>query len=419
MNQVMSLNLDIIQLILDFLYWEDEGWIDWPSLATASRIAKSWREPAQSRLFESVYIPSRKVLVAFERSTPTSSKRGRQLRAMVNKLTMIISDHTSVLGVSPSHSLLERDLTSLLPTFPNLFQLQVNSLSPRLSRGSVRALSTRNIPKIHSLVVNYLGEPPNRRHQIFFELLEAFSSVERVMLEGKGTYMWPSSHPESLSSAPHVSLKELRVNLHHSQPSITGSDLAWLTSHSPQTLNILHLYDLVMDKTMPSFIYTVAPQLISFHVSSSRHSDLVDLPLWVSKMNKLRELVIRNDIPSADCFRTHSDLPRLVGVLPQSLEHLGFAIENDQALHLTEVQIVKWARKWDTELNVLTLVLTSKKALKPRPDRLASVRRLRLFHSADNDVLFSFASNFAYQRVIADIYPDEPVDTAQDVPKTI
>ncbi|PVG01951.1 hypothetical protein CPB86DRAFT_726459 [Serendipita vermifera] len=311
---------------------------------------------------------------------------------MVNRLTMVISDHTSVLGVSPSHSLLERDLVALLPTFPNLFQLQVNSLSPKISRGSVRALSARNIPKIHSLIVNYLGEPPNRKHQIFFELLEAFSSVERVLLEGKGTYMWPSSHPEISIPAPRVSLRELRVNLHHSQPSITGSDLAWLTSHSPQTLNVLHLYDLVMDKTMPSFISTIAPQLISFHVSSSRHSDLVDLPIWVSQMTKLRELVIRNDIPSAECFRTQSDLPNLVEALPQSLEHFGFAIENEQALDLTQAQIVKWARKWDAELGVLTLVLTSKKALKPRPDRLAGVRRLRLFHALDPDVLFSFMS---------------------------
>jgi hypothetical protein len=385
-----ALNLDIINLILDLLIWNYDGSVDRPSLATASRINRLWRAPAQSRLFETVQILSRQELNSFLRSTPTSSRRGRQLRAMVLQLDIGISGHTSVMGVAPSHSLLERDMISLLPTLPNLYILVVTSIAPAISRAGRKALASLKTPQIRSLAVHYIGEPPDRTHQIFLNLLSVLP-VERAVFIGKGTYVWPSSLPPgtAVPESPPIDLKELRIDLRHSQPSVKGSDLAWLIGHSLNSLEILHLYDLVLDPSMTPFILSVAEQLRSFHVSSSRQSDLRELPFWVEKMVSLHELVIRNDMLAAECFRVQTDLPRLMKVVPGTLQHLGLAVESQIALEILKYELCSWEERLGVSLPVLTVVSTS---TDPINEQWQGGGRLRLFHHTDKDVVFSFVS---------------------------
>jgi hypothetical protein len=313
-----GLNLDNVLLILDMIYWQNDGSVDHSTLATASRIARIWRAPAQARLFHKVAIHSRKTLVSFGKSAPTSSQRGRQLRSMVRQLDIVISGHSTVLGIAPSHSLLERDMISLLPSLPNLFQLAIRSYAPSLSRSGWRSLSSLKAPMIRTLVVNYVSDVPERSHRIFVDVLSAIPSVERVTFIGKGTYAWPSFQRTENNEmvAPNVRLKELRIDLRHSQPSLAGKDLQWLISASPGSLEILHLYDLVLDATMPNFITSIGAQLRSFHVSSSRQSDLVHLPVWVKEMARLEDLVIRNDMLSAECFKviTSTTINRCIAI---------------------------------------------------------------------------------------------------------
>jgi hypothetical protein len=363
-----ALNLDIINLILDLLIWNHDGSVDRPSLAIASRINRLWRAPAQSRLFETVQILSRQELNSFVRSAPTSSRRGRQLRSMVLQLSIGISGHTSVMGVAPSHSLLERDMIGLLPTLPNLYILLVTSMASAIT--------------------------PDRKHQIFFNLLCALP-LERAMFIGKGTYMWPSFIPPGSHTpvSPSLYLKELRIDLRHSQPSVKGSDLAWLLSHSHNSMEILHLYDVVLDPSMTPFILSVAGQLRSFHVSSSRQSDLKELPIWVEKMTSLQELVIRNDMRSAECFRVQTDFPRLMKVTPRTLQHLGLAVDSQIAWDSLKHEIKSWEERLGASLAVLTLVLTSTDPIDEHWQPPPAGRRLRLFHHTDPDVVFSFVSS--------------------------
>ena len=388
----MPLDSDIIDLILDLLLWEYDGSIDRPSLAAASRISRLWRAAAQSRLFETIEIHSRRTLNSFIRSASTSSKRGRQLRAMVLQLSIVISGHGAVLGIAPSHSLLERDMIALLPTLPNLYILVVNSFAPSVSRTGQRALKKL---QIKSLVIRYIGEPPDRKHQIFFNFLASLPLLERVLFIGKGTYLFPSSLPADgpIPPSPQVMIREIRLDLRHSQPSLKGTDLAWLIGHSPTYLSILHLYDLVLDSSMTPFIMSVAPQLRSFHISSSRHSDLKDLPQWAECMTSLQELVVRNDIRSAaDCFRVASDLPLVLNILPDTVQHLGLAVDSQNALDIVQLQVEKWATRTGVMLNVLTLVFTSTEPLKQWTATTA-VRKTRMFRHTDVDVLFSFVGS--------------------------
>ena len=387
-----ALNLDIINFIVDLLVWNLDGSRDRVSLAVASRLNRLWRAPAQARLFETVDISSRQTLNAFTRSLPTSSRRGRQLRAAVLQLSIGISSHTPVLGVAPSHSLLERDMIALLPTLPNLYVLRVTSVASAISRAGQKTLSAMKIPQIRSLMVSYAGEPPDRKHQIFLNLVDSLPMLERIAFIGRGTYMWPSSLPSgtSIPKSPLLRIKELRVYLLHSQPSVKGSDLAWLIDHSPSSLEILHLYDIVLDPSMSPFILSVAGQLRSFHASSSTQLDLKELPEWVEKMTSLQELVIRNDIISAECFRVQVDLPRLMKVAPGTLQHLGFAVDKHAALETVNIQIDQWAERWQTHLSVLTLVLTSTDPIGENWQPTPAVRRLRLFHHKDMDVAFAF-----------------------------
>lgn len=389
---LQDLNFDIISLILDLLYWEYNGSVDRASLAVASRISRLWRVPAQLRLFETIDIRSRRSLNAFARSTPTSSKRGRQLRASVLQLSIVISGHSSVLGITPSHSLLESDLVTLLPTLPNVYIVIATSMAPSISRAGQKALAALKTSRVRSLVVRYTGEPPDRRHQILFNFLTSLPLIERVMFIGKGTYLFPSSLPvgSSIPPSPQVNLKELRLDLRHSQPSIKGSDLAWLIGHAPANLSTLHLYDIVLDPTMTPFILSVAPQLQSFHVSSSRQFDLRDLPQWAECMIVLKELVIRNDIHSAtDCYRVVTDLPRVMITLPPTMQHLGLAVNSQNALDTVRLQVEEWATRRGAALDVLTLVMTTTDSL-DRWVPTKSVKRARLFHHTDKDVVFSF-----------------------------
>lgn len=391
------LNLDVIHLVLDTIYWENDGSVDHVGLAAASRIASIWRIPAQARLFHKVAIYNRKTLVAFGRSAPTASKRGRQLRSTVRQLEIVISGHSTVLGIPPPLSLLERDMLSLLPSLPNLYQLFVHSIAPSLSRGGHKRLSSMKVPSIRSLIVHYASEVPERTHRIFIDTLSAIPSVERVLLIGKGTYAWPSFHPELEMIAPNVQLKELRIDLRHSQPSLTGKDVQWLISQSPSSLEILHLYDLVLDETMPLFITNIAAQLRSFHVSSSRQSDLASLPLWVKNMERLEDLVIRNDMASAECFKVITDLPPLIAALPFTVRHLGFAADSRHSYKTIHSHLLDWARRRGSNLAVLTLVLTFNDAKEKWLD--LPIRQLRLYRYDDEDTAFCFASRHCYSEV--------------------
>jgi hypothetical protein len=122
-----------------------------------------------------------------------------------------------------------------------------------------------------------------------------------------------------------VMLKELRVYSSHSQPAVKGSDLAWLVSHSPTSLEILHLYDLVLEPSMSEFMCSISEQLQSLHITSSLQSDLIELPAWLRLMNRLKELIIGNDVRSAD-------LPGVMEALPSTIQHLGFAVRCSQGL---------------------------------------------------------------------------------------
>lgn len=351
----LALNFDIISLILDLLLRNHDGSIDRNSLAVASGIGQQWRNPAQSRLFETVEIHSKQTLNAFIRSTPTSSKRGRQLRAMVIHLSIFISGHSAVLA-------------------------------------GQKALAALKSPRIRSLVVRYVGEPPDRQHQILFNFLTSLPPLERVMFIGKGTYLFPSSLPgrATVLPSPQLSLKGLRLDLRHSQPSLKGSDLAWLIGHSPTTLTILHLYDLILDPSMGPFILSIAPQLQSFHVSSSRRFDLRDLQVWVEHMENLKDLVVRNDIRSAnDCFRVITDLPSVMKALPGTMQHLGLSVDSQSALEAVKAEVKEWSTRCGAILDVLTLVVTSTKPL-DQWIHTTNIAHVRLFHHTDKDVIFSF-----------------------------
>ncbi|KAG8833879.1 hypothetical protein FRC17_009920 [Serendipita sp. 399] len=384
-----KLNLDIISLILDFIYWKDDLSVDRPSLAVASQISRAWRQAAQARLFHSVIIEARWRMSAFTRSAPTRTRRGKQLRAIVRELTFVLSSHTTVMGIAPPHSLLEKDLISVLSGLPNLYQLRIYSFAAKVTRGFQTSLAAPKMPKIRSIVVDYVAEPPDREHQIFFDFL-SLPSVERVLFVGKGTYRW-ASHTR-IAQRPQAALKELRLDLRHSQPSVRGIDLSWVISGSPNSLEILHLYDMVLDPTMTEFLTEVAPRLVSFHVSSSRHSDLAGLADWLQSMARLKELVIRNDMPSADCFRVATDLPRVMNVLPESVRHLGFAVESHSALRIARSELTKWNLRTGVCLSVLTLVLLTNGAFGPDWVDVPEVNRLRLFQFTDNDILFAFSS---------------------------
>lgn len=384
------LNEDVIIYILELLYFSPAGTIEYKDLASCSRISKLWTLPAQNLLFHACSIDGRETLKVLQRGLTTP--RGGSLRRITRVLDLDIAHHTPILGQEPK-TLSELDIGPTIGLFPNLCELKlILRRVSSLSKAALRSLIAKSIPRIQALNVHIVDDGMDRYNDVLFQLLESFPFVERVNFDGRGTYRWRSrrTHSRPVPSR----LRELRLDLHHSQPSPTGDDFSWLIA-DPDLLDVLHLHDLVVDQTFEGFIQRVAPSLRALRLSSSLRGDLVHLPRWLSFMLRLEELVIRNDLPGADCFRATMDLGPLLDALPSTVTHLGFTL-----FTLTEIGKAEEAIKYSlvtgrlAELTTLTLIITfrlSKRKLEAFRHVLRP-RVLRLFKHTDEDIVFAYVS---------------------------
>jgi len=378
------LNEDVIIYILELLYFSPTGMIEYKDLASSSRISKLWTQPAQNLLFHACYIDSRETLKALQRGLTTP--RGELLRRVTRALILDIAHYTPILGQVPK-TLSERDIGPTLGLFPNLFELKlILRRIPSLSKAALRSLNAKSIPRIRALIVHIFDDGMDRYNDVLFQLLESFPSVERVSFDGRGTYRWQNRRTHSRPVLGR--LRELRLDLHHSQPSPTGDDLSWLIA-DPELLDVLHLHDLVVDKTFEGFIQRVAPNLRALRLSSSLRGDLVHLPQWLGLLQRLEELVIRNDLPGADCFRASNDLEPLLDALPSTVTHLGFTLFSVKEFGRAKSSLVTGRL---ANLTTLTLIVTFNLS----KSRLEAFRRMlrpqvvRLFKHTDEDVVFAY-----------------------------
>jgi hypothetical protein len=384
------LNEDLIVYILELLYSSPTGTIEYKNLASSSRISKLWRLPAQNLLFHACHISSRKTLKALQRGLTTP--RRESLRRITRILMLDIAHHTPILGQEPK-TLSELDIGPTLGLFPNLCQLMLTLRRiSSLSKATLRSLRAKSIPPIRALTVRIIDDGIDRYNDVLFQLLESLPSVERVSFDGRGTYKW-QSHRTHSRRVP-FRLQELRLYLHHSQPSPTGDDFSWLIAN-PRLLDVLHLHDLVVDNTFEGFIQRAAPNLRALRLSSSLRGDLAHLPRWLRLMLRLEELVIRNDLPGADCFRASMDLGPLLDALSSTVTHQGFTLfslaefnraEEEFKCNLVTGRLVN--------LTTLTLVITfglSKRRLEALRNVLGQ-RALRLFKLTDEDAIFAYVS---------------------------
>lgn len=321
-----------------------------------------------------------------------TTPRGEFLRRITRILTLDIAHHTPILGQEPK-TLSELDIGPTLGLLPNLCELRlILRRVSSLSKAALRSLNAKTIPRIRALIVRIVDDGMDRYNDVLFQLLESFPSVERVSFDGRGTYRWQSRRTHSRPVASR--LRELRLDLHHSQPSPTGDDFSWLIA-DPGLLDVLHLHDLVIDKTFEGFIQRVAPNLRALRLSSSLRGDLVHLPCWLGLMQCLEELVIRNDLPGADCFRASMDLGPLLDVLPPTVTHLGFTLfsltEFERAEEMVKCSLVTGRL---ANLTTLTLIITFRLS----KYRLEAFRHLlqpsvlRLFKHTDGDIVFAYVS---------------------------
>ena len=384
------LNEDLVICILELLYFSPTGTIEYKDLASCSRISRLWTKPAQNLLFHACHIHNRETLKSLRRGLTTP--RGESLRRITRVLMLDIAHLTPILGQDPK-SLSELDIGPTLELFPNLYELRlIVRRVPSLSKAALRLLNSKSISPIRALVVRIVDDRMDRYNDVLFQLLERFSSVERVTFDGRGTYQWRSRRTYSWRVPSR--LRELRLDLHHTQPSPTGDDILWLIT-DPELLDVLYLHDLVFDKTFEGFIQRVAPNLRALRLSSSLRNDLAHLPRWVGLMPRLEELVIRNDLPGADCFRASTDLGPLLDALPSTATHLGFTLFSLAEFKKAEEKI-KGSLVMDRLANLatLTLIITfilPKRRLEAFKQELW-VRDLRLFNHTDEDIVFAFVS---------------------------
>lgn len=381
------LNEDVIIYILELLYFNPAGTIEYKDLASSSRISKLWTVPAQNLLFHACHINNRETLKALQRGLTTS--RGESLRRITRVLNLDIAHHTPILGQEPK-TLSELDIGPTLGLFPNLCELRLTLRRiSSLSKAALRSLNAKSIPRMQALIVHIVDNGMDRYNDVLFQLLESFPFVERASFDGRGTYRWQSrrTHSRRIPSR----LRELRLDLHHSQPSPTGDDFSWLIA-DPDLLDVLYLHDLVIDQTFEGFIQRVAPGLRALRLSSSLRGDLVHLPRWLGSMLRLEELVIRNDLPGADCFRASMDLGPLLDALPSTVTHLGFTLftvtEFERAEETIKFSLVTGRL---AKLTTLTLIITFRLS-KRRLDAFRHVLRLRVFKHTDEDIVFAYVS---------------------------
>ena len=398
---------DLVIYILELLYFSPAGTIEYKTLASSSRISKLWTKPAQNLLFHACHIHNRETLKSLRRGL--TSPRGESLRRITRVLTLDIAHLTPLFGQAPK-SLSELDIGPALGLFPNLYELRlILRRIPSLSKAALRLLNAKSISPIRALVVRIVDDKMDRYSDVLFQLLESFPSVERVSFDGRGTYRWQSRR--TYSRPVPSRLRELRLDLHHTHPSPTGDDFSWLIAN-PELLEVLYLADLVLDRTFEAFIQQVAPNLRALRLSSSLRTDLACLSRWVGLMLRLEELVIRNDLPGADCFRASTDLGPLLDALPSTVTHLGFTLFSSREFGRVE-EMLKGGLVTDRLANLatLTLIITfrlSKRRLEAFRHELR-VRALRLFNHTDEDIVFAFVGfRYASLLLFHHLYFDRP-----------
>lgn len=289
--------MDLVEQILQDLYFTPEAQPDYLSLSSASLACSLWRAPAQRLLFhEAIFSSAPHNQQGFENFKTTvcgPSDNSQRLASYVRRLHIRVCPSNYLIGEGAAIS----DFVDLVSHCHHLYELSLGIVGVHaFDSETIDALRTaheRSRPtciRALSLLTFDVMSP------ILYQLLSVWPAIRYLRL---GTEI--AALPPTLPA--NVQLYEL-VLWRVPRPKI----VAWLLTGSKGTLRILDCHT-APDEQYKDALAEHYENLISFRIS--RHT--LTLPALLRKCMKLKELVI---------LQPSSFLP--LGDLPGTLEHLSF-----------------------------------------------------------------------------------------------
>ena len=291
-----KLPLELCIDVMEDVYYNPNGSVDFPSVSACSRVCSSWAEHGQKLLFRFVEIghdESAKYHTLLAQIDPCTD-RGKILGSYIRMLNI----HVGVVS-SPKCGLSSHEFIRLLSFCSRIYCLTLHSGIYKFTTESVNSL--RNIAAKTNLRALNLAEC-GRQSPILYQLLSIWPSIQFLRI-GCGFQALPPSAQSK------IQLYELVLSCGEHMPSQT---LDWLLSSSQTSLEILELWD------------EVGPQMKNLVAKHSKYLRSLRIPCHnkvcaeaVDLCPKLEELALV--VYQSTAFTQFRNLP-------SSIQH--FAIHN-------------------------------------------------------------------------------------------
>ncbi|KAH8119758.1 hypothetical protein DFH11DRAFT_1685268 [Phellopilus nigrolimitatus] len=330
-SSISHIPAEIILAILEAAYYDDNLEPDTQFLANCAIVCKSWSAPSQSLLFRHVFLRSSSAFSSFRSAVGRCTSRARALADVVVRLRI-------TLDYNHPDQLSHRALALAVRLCPNLYELDISLygcgvpvLDPAGAAGAFRVF--RAAPSFDAVTLALLREGPRIRSlrlanwsdndQLAVQLLwDVWPSLTAVALKGTPPRM-PAADDEPWMPF-NCNLSELRLSF---QTSPKMDFVKWLLSSSIRSLRCLELEREPSMELLNVLLHQHGSSLESLSIPSCTSRGQASA---VQSCERLREIRIESAMIS----------PLLLKQLPDTLEHLAFALSRDTPLYLV-VNFVK------------------------------------------------------------------------------
>jgi hypothetical protein len=227
----MKLPIELWIDIIEEVYYDPRGSVDYATLSACSQVCLSWTEPSQKVLFRSIDLTQdefrryRSLMTHIDPSTARGKTLGLYIR-VVDVSVGVVS--------SPQWGLRQHEFTRLILFCPRLYHLTVRSALHKFDKDTMTFLQT--IASLGSgglhLRALHLAKC-GRQSPILYQLISIWPGIRFLQIGGRVCVS-----PPSQSSS--IQLHELVMSCGE---QLSTNMLDWLLSNSETSLRILELWD--------------------------------------------------------------------------------------------------------------------------------------------------------------------------------
>ena len=310
----MKLPFELCIDIIEFIYYDPQGLVDYATLSACSQVCLSWTEPSQKLLFRWIDL------------TQDEFRRYRSLMAQIslsNARGKTLGSYIRVLDVSigvvssPQFGLRQHEFTRLILFCPHLYHLTLRSTLHKFDNDTMTVLQTIASPgngvHIRALYLSKCG----RQSPILYQFISVWPGIQFLRLAGR----------ISAPPPPKPSRLQLRALVLSRGEEVPSNTLDWLLSNSEKSLQVLELWD------------EPGPRMKSLVARHGAHLRSLRMPSF----NKAAAEVVRlcPKLEELALVIYHSSALAPLCDLPSSIEHLAFRNMGKRSLNRPIINAIK------------------------------------------------------------------------------